>query len=73
MASTCPCSNAGTIDAGGMLISVMSDSFRLLALRKSGSIVVCDEPDGTPTFLPARSLIDLMPVFFSAETSLGFD
>ena len=56
-----------------MLIMLMSDSFRLLALSSSGSIVVCDDPDGTPTFLPSRSLTDLMPVFFSAMTALGFD
>ena len=56
-----------------MSIMLMSDSLRLLDLRNSGSIVVCDEPDGTPTFLPARSLTDLMPVFFSAITAFGFD
>ena len=56
-----------------MLIMLMSDSLRLFDFSSSGSIVVCDEPDGTPTFLPARSLTDLMPVFFSAITSFGFD
>ena len=36
-------------------------------------MVVCDEPDGTPTFLPTRSFTDLMPVFFSADTWFGLD
>ena len=35
--------------------------------------MVCDEPDGTPTFLPLRSATDLMPVFLSDITALGFD
>ena len=56
-----------------MSIILMSDSFKLLDLRRSGSIVVCDEADGTPTFLPLRSATDLMPVFLSAMTAFGFD
>ena len=56
-----------------MSIIVISDSLRLLDFRSSGSIVVCDDADGTPTFFPARSFTDLMPVFFSAMTAFGFD
>ena len=56
-----------------MSIMLTSDSFRLFDLSSSGSIVVCDEPDGTPTFLPTRSFTEWMFALVSAITAFGFD